>query len=73
MLAFSTLPLPAMRDGGSVEEEAQFLFEAVLSGCDLAGSSSREAGVLASLKLGEPVVIHIFTSGQLFTRECRKK
>lgn len=53
-----------MRDGDSKEEETQFLFEAVLSGYELAGSSS--------LKLGEPLVIHIFISGRLFTRNSGK-
>lgn len=46
-----------MRDGDSEEKEAQFFFEAVLSGCELAVSSPREAGVSASLKFWEPLIV----------------
>lgn len=46
-----------MRDGDSEEKEAHFLFEAVLSGCELVVSSPREAGVSASLKFWEPLIV----------------
>lgn len=45
-------------DSDSEEKEAQVLFEAVLAGCELAGSSPTEAGILAPLQCGgEPLII----------------
>lgn len=43
-------------DSDSEEKEVQVLSEGVLSGCELAGSSSMEAGILSPLQGGEPLI-----------------
>lgn len=43
-------------DSDSEEKEAQVLSEAVLSGCELPGSSPMEAGILSPLHGGESLI-----------------